>query len=61
MQYRELRSVPGLLQQISWCAKSCHKQHLVQEHHFPFNVCKTVPKTNSKKQGILMDQDRGNT
>ena len=57
--YRELRSVLGLLQKISWCAKGGHKLHLFQQHDFPFNVYKSVANTCSKEQGVLMDQDRG--
>ena len=48
-----------MLQKNSLCAKSSHKQHLFQQHDFPFNVYKSVANTNSKEQGLLMDQDRG--
>ena len=46
-------------QKNSLCAKSSHKQHLFQQHDFPFNVYKSVANTNLKEQGLLMDQDRG--
>ena len=48
-----------LLQKISWCPKSSHKQYLFQQHDFSFNIYKSVANTNSKEQGLLMDQDRG--
>ena len=57
--YRELRSVLGLLKKISWCANGANKQHLIQQYDFPFNVYKSVAKTNSKEQALLMDQGRG--
>ena len=56
--YRELRSILGLLQTNSLCAKSSHKKHLLQQHDFPFNVYKSVAITNLKEQGLLIDQDR---
>ena len=46
--YGELRSVLGLLQNISWCTKDGQKQHLFQQHDFPFNVNKSVA-NNSKE------------
>ena len=57
--YRKLWSLFGLLQKISWYAKGAHKQHLFQQHDFPFNVDKSVANSNSKEQALLMDQDRG--
>ena len=57
--YVKLRSVLSMLQKISWCVKSSHKQHLFQQHDFPFNVYRSVANTTSKEQGLLMDQDRG--
>ena len=57
--YRNLRSNLSLLQKISWCPWGGHKQHLYQQHDFPFNVYKSVEKTNANKQGLLLDQDRG--
>ena len=57
--YRELSSVLGLLQKISWCANGGNKQHLFLQYGFPFNVYKSVAKTSSKEQIVLMDQDRG--
>ena len=57
--YRELGSVLGLLQKISCCTKSGHKQDLFQQHDFLFNVYKSMANTNSKEQVPLMDQDRG--
>ena len=38
--YGELRSVLGLLQKISWCAKVGHKLHLFQQHNFPLTFIK---------------------
>ena len=38
--YRELRSVLGLLQKLSWCAEGGNEQHLFQQHDFPFKVYK---------------------
>ena len=38
-------------------AKSSHKEHLFQQHDFPFNVYTSVANTNSKEQELLMDQD----
>ena len=49
--YGELRSVFGFLQKISWCAKGGHKQHLFQQHDFPFNVYKCV--ANSKRTSTI--------
>ena len=34
-------------------------KHLFQQHDFPFKVYKSVANTNSKKQGLFMDQDGG--
>ena len=48
-----------MLQKNSLSAISSHKQHLFQQHDFSFNVYKSVANTNLKKQGPLMDQDRG--
>ena len=56
---RELSSVLGLLQKISWCANGGNKQHLFQQFDFHFSVYKSVTKTNPKEQALLMDQDRG--
>ena len=56
--YRELKSVLGLPQNISWCTKGGHKQNLFQQNDFPFNIYKNVANTYSKEQGLLMDQDR---
>ena len=57
--YRKLRSVLGMLQKNSWCARGGHKLHLFQQHHFTFNVCKIVANNYSKEQGLEMDQERG--
>ena len=57
--YGELRSVLGFLQKISWCTKGGHKQHLFQQHGFPFNVYKSLANNNSKEQALLTDQNRG--
>ena len=46
----ELRSVLDLLQ------KGSHKQHLFQQHDFPFDVYESVANNNSKEQALLMDQ-----
>ena len=56
--YRELRSVLSLLRKIYWCAKGGHSVHLFQQHDFPFNVYKSMANTYSKKQRLLIDQDR---
>ena len=56
--YRELSSVLGVLQNISWCAIGDNKQHLFQQYDFPFNAYKSVAKTNSKEHVLLMDQVR---
>ena len=48
-----------MLQKITWCANGGHKQHLFQQHDFPFSVYKSVAKTNVKEQALLLDQDRG--
>ena len=53
--YRELRSVLGLLQKISWFPKGSHKQHLSQQHDFPFNVYKSVTNNNLIEQALLID------
>ena len=57
-RYRELRSVLGLLQKISGCAKGGHKVHLLQQHDFSFNVYKRLANNYSKEQILLIDQDR---
>ena len=57
--YRQLRSVFGLLQESSWCAKGGQKKYLFPQNDFPFNVYKSMANTNSKEQVLLMDQDRG--
>ena len=56
--YRKLRSVLGLLQKSSCCAKGGHKLRLLQQHDFPFNVYKSKANTYLKEPGLLMDQDR---
>ena len=58
--YKKLRSVLGLFQKFFWCAKGGNKQHIFQQHDFPFNVCKSVANTYLKEQWLLMDQDTGN-
>ena len=50
--YAQLRSVLGLLQNISWCAEGG------QQHDFPFNVYKCVANNYSKEQALSMDQNR---
>ena len=57
--YSKLRSILGLLQKSSWCAKGGHKLHLFQQYDFPFNVYKGKANTYSKAAGLLMYQDRG--
>ena len=47
-----------MLQKITWCTYGGHKQHLFQQHDFPFSVYKSVAKTNAKEQALLLDQDR---
>ena len=46
------------LKKIYWCAKGGHKQHLFQQHDFPFNVYKSVANNYSKEQVVLRDQNR---
>ena len=50
--YRELRTVLGLLQGVSWCTKGGHKVHLFQQQDFPFNIYKSVANTYSKEQRL---------
>ena len=57
--YRELRSILGLLQKVSWVAKGDGKQYLFQQHGFPFHFSQSVANTNSKEQALATDQDRG--
>ena len=57
--YRVLRSVLSLLQEISWCAKVAHIQHLFQQYDFSFNVYKSAGNTDSKKHTLSMHRDRG--
>ena len=41
--------------------KSVYKQHLLQQHDFPFNFYKSVANNNSKEQALLMNQEREKT
>ena len=47
--YRQLRSVLGFLQKISWWAKGGHKKPLFQQYDFPFNFHKSVSNTSLKQ------------
>ena len=56
--HRELRSVFGLLKNVSWCAKVLKNSIYFRNMSFPLTFIK-VTNTNSKEKGLLMNQDRG--
>ena len=47
-----------MLQKISWCVKSGHKQHLFQQYDFPFIKVWLIPiQKNTHWQWIMIEEN----